>query len=148
LNDSGFVERHEQLMQEVIQNLDDDSKAALALIYMRNDQLASPIDLNEIEIRALERMSSTTGGCSRSLEYLKDSLVTRITENDGSAFWKFKHPTIADVFSLVVSESPEFIEIYLRGANADKLISQISCGDVGIQNAAVVYTSGEVPVAR
>lgn len=40
-----FVEKREQLLQEVLQGLDADSKAALALIYMRNDRLESPIDL-------------------------------------------------------------------------------------------------------
>jgi hypothetical protein len=40
-----FVERREQLLQEILQNLDADSKAALAMIYMRNDRLESPIQL-------------------------------------------------------------------------------------------------------
>lgn len=33
-----FVEKQERFLQEVLQGLDSDSKAALALIYMRNDE--------------------------------------------------------------------------------------------------------------
>jgi hypothetical protein len=40
-----FVEKREQLLQEVLQGLDLDSRAALALIYMRNGRLESPIEL-------------------------------------------------------------------------------------------------------
>ena len=48
-----FVEKREQLLQEVLQGLDADSKAALALIYMRNDRLESPIELQPSEAEAL-----------------------------------------------------------------------------------------------
>ena len=44
-----FVERQEQLMQDVLGGLDDDNKAAIALIYMRNGILESPVELNEVE---------------------------------------------------------------------------------------------------
>ena len=43
-------------MQEVLQGLDADSKAALALIYMRNDRLESPIELQSSESEAIERV--------------------------------------------------------------------------------------------
>ena len=40
-----FVEKRDQLLQEVLQGLEADSKAALALIYLRNGYLESPIEL-------------------------------------------------------------------------------------------------------
>ena len=40
-----FVEKRDQLLQEVLQGLEADSKAALALIYLRNGHLESPIEL-------------------------------------------------------------------------------------------------------
>ena len=70
-----FVEKREQLLQEVLQGLDADSKAALALIYMRNDRLESPIELQPSETEALERLGSDLGGCVTALEALKGSLV-------------------------------------------------------------------------
>lgn len=64
---SQFVEKREQLLQEVLQGLDSDSKAALALIYMRNDRLDSPIELQQSEAEALERLGSDLGGCVAAL---------------------------------------------------------------------------------
>ena len=52
---SHFVEKREQLLQEVVHGLDTDSSAALALIYMRSGRLESPIQLRPSEAMALER---------------------------------------------------------------------------------------------
>ena len=70
-----FVEKRESLLQEVLQGLDGHSKAALALIYMRNDKLESPITLEKPEEQALERLASNLGGCVTALEALNGSLV-------------------------------------------------------------------------
>jgi energy-coupling factor transporter ATP-binding protein EcfA2 len=88
-----FVERREQLLQEVLQGLDVDSKAALALIYMRNGRLESPIELQSSEREALERLGSDIGRCIAALEALKGSLVVHTS---GESIWRFKHPTIGD----------------------------------------------------
>jgi hypothetical protein len=133
-----FVEKPEEMIHETIQSLHKDHKAALALIYMRNDELSSPIELNDVETDALSRMGSTIGECRFALDYLKDSFVQLIAKEDGSAFWKFKHPTIADAFSVILRQSPELIEIYLRGTNVDKLLRQVTCGDVSLQNAVII----------
>lgn len=75
-----FVEKREQLLQEVLQGLDADSKAGLALIYMRNDRLESPIKLQSSdqvskpglyldsvpEVRLAVRFYEKWGFCQRS----------------------------------------------------------------------------------
>jgi hypothetical protein len=132
-----FVERREQLLQEVLQNLDADSKAALAMIYMRNDRLESPIQLQPSETEALERLGSTLGGCVTALEALNGSLVLH-SHADGDAFWRFKHPTIGDAYAHSLVHSPEMLGIYLRGSAADRLVEQVTCGDVGIEKAVVI----------
>ena len=92
---SRFVERREQLLQEIIQGLDNDSRAALALIYIRNDGLESPISLRASEKRALERLGSNIGGCSYALPALKGSF-TRLSSASGELVWQFNHPTVGD----------------------------------------------------
>ena len=57
-----FVEKREELLQEIVQSLDTDSKAALALIFMRNGRLESPINPSDSESRALGRLGSSIGG--------------------------------------------------------------------------------------
>lgn len=88
-----FVDKQEQLMQEVLGGLDEHSKAALGLIYMRNGMLESPIELEETERNAVERLGSNLGGCLTALDCLKGSLVQHVEAGE-TAFWRFKHPQL------------------------------------------------------
>jgi hypothetical protein len=132
-----FVERREQLLQEVLQALDADSRAALALIYMRNGHLESPIELHSSERTALECLGSDLGGCVSALEALKNSLVVHTHASDESV-WRFKHPTIGDAYATILVQSPEHLGIFIQGSAPERLVDQVTCGDVGIENAVVV----------
>jgi len=135
-----FVEKREQLLQEVLHGLDADSKAALALIYMRSGRLESPIELQPSESVALERLGSNLGGCVTALEALKGSLVL-LSHTSGEAIWQFKHPTIGDAYAAILIESPEHLGIFIQGSSPDRLVEQVTCGDVGIEKAVVVPKS-------
>jgi hypothetical protein len=132
-----FVEKREEFLQEVLNGLDRDSKAALALIYMRNDRLESPIELQPSETEALQRLGSTLGGCVAALEALTGSLVL-LTQTGGDAVWRFKHPTVGDAFASILVHSPELLGIYIQGSAPEKLVTQVTCGDVGIEKAVVI----------
>ncbi len=132
-----FVEKRESLLQEVIQGLDGHSKAALALIYMRNDRLESPIVLQKSEEQALERLASNLGGCVIALEALNGSLVLH-SYASGDSIWRFKHPTIGDAYAAILVQSPELLDIFIQGSAPDKLIEQVTCGDVGIEKAVII----------
>ena len=135
-----FVEKREQLLLEVIQGLDANSKAALGLIYMRKDHLESPITLQGSEPLALERLDSTLGGCIKALDALNGSLVTHI-QIDDQPVWRFKHPTIGDAYAATLAFSPDLLEIFLIGSSTDNLTSQVTCGNVGVEKAVVVSKS-------
>jgi hypothetical protein len=139
-NLSDFVEKQERFLQEVLQGLDAHSKAALALIYMRNDSLESPVELEESEREAVERLGSTVGGCITALGSLSGSLL-QYTHADGAAIWKFKHPTVGDAYAGLLLQSPELLGIYVRGSSIDKMMGQITCGDVGLERAVVLPKS-------
>ncbi len=132
-----FIEKRESLLQEVIQGLDGNSKAALALIYMRNDRLESPIALQKSEEHALERLASNIGGCVTALEALNGSLVLH-SHASGDSIWRFKHPTIGDAYGAMLVQSPELLDIFIRGSVPIKLIEQVTCGDVGIEKAVII----------
>lgn len=135
-----FVEKREQLLLEVLQGLDTDSKAALGLIYMRNGHLESPIQLRPSETQALERLGSNLGGCVAALESLKDSIVL-LSHASGEHVWEFKHPTIGDAYAAILVQSPEHLGIFIEGSAPERLIDQVTCGDVGIEKAVVVPKS-------
>ena len=135
-----FVERREQLLQEVVQGLDRHSKAALALIYMRNGQLKSPIVLEDSEIEAFKRLSSDLSGCVAALAALDGSLV-QLSRAGGDSVWGFKHPTIGDAYATILVRSPEHLDIYIQGTATDSLLYQVTCGDVGVEKAIILPRS-------
>lgn len=131
------MEKRESFLQEVLRGLDSHSKAALALIYMRNDRLESPVELQKSEEQALERLGSDLGGCITALEVLNGSLVQH-THASGDSIWRFKHPTIGDAYAAILVLSPDLLGIYVQGSTTEKLIEQVTCGDVGIKNAVII----------
>ncbi|MES9875031.1 MAG: hypothetical protein ABW146_18170 [Candidatus Sedimenticola sp. 6PFRAG7] len=135
-----FVEKREQLLIEVIQGLDANSKAALGLIYMRKDHLESPIELSSSEGQALERLGSTFGECITALAALDGSLVSHIHTQDQTV-WRFKHPTISDAYAITLAFSTDLLGIFLLGSSTENLMSQVTCGNVGIEKAVVVPKS-------
>jgi hypothetical protein len=104
---------------------------------MRNDRLESPIALEPSETEALVRLDSDLGGCVPALEALNGSLVLHSHAGE-DAFWRFKHPTIGDAYAESLVHSPEMLGIYIRGSAPDRLIDQVTCGDVGIEKAVIV----------
>jgi len=135
-----FVEKREQLLLEVIQGLDANSKAALGLIYMRKDHLECPITLQGDEPHALERLGSTLGECITALSALNSSLVTNVQIED-QLVWRFKHPTIGDAYAVTLAFSPDLLGIFLSGSSTENLTSQVTCGNVGVEKAVVVPKS-------
>jgi hypothetical protein len=135
-----FVEKREQLLLEVIQGLDVNSKAALGLVYIRKDHLESPVILQESEIQAIERLGSSLGECIRALDSLKSSLVV-LLQIDDHLVWRFKHPTIGDAYAATLAFSPDLLEIFLSGSSTENLILQVTCGNVGVEKAVIVPKS-------
>lgn len=135
-----FVNKQEDFLVEVISGLDDDSQAALALIYMNGGRLKSPIELNTEEKDALQRMGSSLGGCAQAFSAMGGNLV-QFDDSAEFPVWRFKHPTVGDAFSVFVVKSPELIEIYLQGNPVEKLLEQVTCGKMGIKKAIVVPKS-------
>lgn len=135
-----FVEKREQLLLEVIQGLDANSKAALGLIYMRKDHLESPVTLQGTEAQALERLGSTLGECITALDALNGSLVANVQVDD-QPVWRFKHPTIGDAYAATLAFSPDLLGIFLSGSSTENLTSQVTCGNVGFEKAVVVPKS-------
>ena len=135
-----FVERREQFLQETIRGLDTHSRAILALIFLRGGRLQSPIELQPLEERAISRLGSDLAGCSSTVTSLAGSFV-HLSHIDGEAFWQFRHPTIGDAYAGILADNPEHLAIFVAGSDPNKLIAQITCGDVGIERATVVPRS-------
>jgi energy-coupling factor transporter ATP-binding protein EcfA2 len=132
-----FVARPLELLLEIIHTLDAENRSALALVFMRNGVLPSPIDISTDERQAVVLLGGSEAGVRGALNALNGSLLILAHQN-GRYTWRFKHPTIRDAFATLVAEDRELMDIYLAGSPLDKLFGEVSCGDVGIQGAKVI----------
>lgn len=132
-----FVYKQESFLIDILSDLDKDSQAALALIYMNNEKLKLPLDLNEIEHNSISRLGSSLSGCIDALEAMKGNMVQSVIIED-EMFWKYKHPTIGDAYAKFIVSSADMLMIYLYGSSVDMLLGQITCGDVNLEKAVVV----------
>ncbi len=135
-----FVESQEGFLIDVIKDLDKDSKAALALVYMNNGRLVSPVNPSTSEDIAVSRMGSSIDRCIGALHAMSGSMV-QIQIEDDQRYWNFKHPTIGDAFARYLVHEPELLEIYIYGSDTNKLFDQITCGNVNLEGATIVPQS-------
>ena len=135
-----FVEEPVQLLMDVIRSLDVAARSALTLVFMRGGRLRSPIQLTGEEIRALALLGSDLAEVREALNELEGSLTLRMLEA-GSYMWRFKHPTIRDAVGSLIAEDAELVDIYLAGTPLATLLSEVSCGDVGISGVKVIVPS-------
>lgn len=122
-----FIQEPKNFLVDILNQLDEDSKAAIALIFMMNGKLPSPIVINNEEKDAIIKMGATDKAIIQSMTSLEGSFTKRLYI-DELTFWTYKHPTISDAFSEIVKQDPELLEIYLKGTKAENLLEEISCG--------------------
>jgi hypothetical protein len=140
-----FVEAPLDMLCEVIETMDAPNRSALALVFIRGGTLPSPHDITDKEEQAISRIGGTLADTIKSLKSLDGSLL-RDTIKDSNHYWQFKHPTIRDAFAKIVVSNRELMDIYLTGAPLDKLFSEISCGDVGLQGVSVIVPAVKYPI--
>jgi hypothetical protein len=130
-----LVEHPVEFLTEILAQLDDPSRAAIALIFLNSETgVPSPIASSP----ALEMVNRLLGvqpaDVSKAMQHLNDSLTRLISHDDGDR-WIFRHPTVTDAFAELVSGSPELIELYIHGAKLDRLIREVVCGAMKIERA-------------
>ena len=122
-----LVEHPVEFLTEVLEQLDDASKAAIALIFLNSQTgTPSPIEPGPALERVTRLMGVQPADVGRALQHLNDSL-TRLDAREDGNYWVFRHPTVTDAFAEIVVHSPELIELYVHGAKIDRLIREAQC---------------------
>lgn len=132
-----FVEEPIGFLVEVVANLDAESRAALALVFMRGGALESPVELTASEEAALATLGVALPAAREALVALDGSLLSLVRSAD-RATWTFRHPTIGDAYAAIVAGDPELLDIYMSWTAAEKLAAEVTCGDVGLEGVKVV----------
>lgn len=134
---TNYVENPLEFLLDVITTIDRDHLSALALIFMRDGVLDSPITVTVDEEKAIEMIGGTAAGVRSALNAMNNSLVVQPME-DNQYVWRYKHPTIRDAFAQYVSDNIELLDIYLTGAPLNTLIREVSCGVAGINGVKII----------
>ncbi|WP_460096218.1 nSTAND3 domain-containing NTPase [Pseudomonas sp. S3_C01] len=135
-----FVAKQERWLVETMQGMDDESQAALALLYMKHGAIESPVNLSKDEVKTIERLGGNQAGCIRALDSLRGSFV-QVADTAEGRYWRYKHPTIGDAFALILAQSPDHLQIFVDGTPIERLMELVTCGDAGIQNATILPSS-------
>ncbi len=139
---NAFVEEPLEFLNEVLRTLAEADRAAVALIFLNGPAgVPSPITQSDA-LEAVCRLSGVGAAeVARAMETLQGSL-TLLIETETGLRWTFKHPTVADAYAALVAESPEMVELYVRGAKLEKLLSEVVCGSVQLAGASVHVPHG------
>lgn len=122
-----LVENPVEFLTEVLGQLDDQSRAAIALIFLNSQTgVPSPIPASPALEMVTRLMGVSSAQIAKAMEHLNDSLTRLVSEEDGDR-WMFRHPTVTDAFASLVANSPELIELYTHGAKLDRLLDEVVC---------------------
>lgn len=131
-----FFSKPDTFLRDVMAGLDPDARAALGLIFVHHDWLASPLTLDARSSDLVARLGSTLGGVVGSLESMEGSLVRHLVR-EGQTGWVFAHPTMSDAYASLM-RSPDLLGHLLVGFPLEALLREVTCDDVGIKGALVV----------
>lgn len=136
-----FMAEPEEHLIDILNELEKEQFAALALIYVHRGQLNSGTP-DPDATKAIEEST----GCSFSaiVERLPElaGSFTRIHSEGFGQEWGFEHPTIADAITTILDEKPNMTGAIIRGAPIEKVMKEFVCDGVpDSQNAARIPKS-------
>ncbi|MBN7809263.1 hypothetical protein JZX86_28500 [Agrobacterium rosae] len=122
-----LVEHPIEFLTEVLEQLDDPCRAAIALIFLNSQTgVMSPITQSPALEMVTRLLGVQSAEVARAMQHLNDSL-TRLVSADDANRWVFRHPTVSDAFATLVAASPELVELYAHGAKLDRLLDEVAC---------------------
>jgi hypothetical protein len=131
-----FFKEPQEFLQQTIANLSPDCKAAIATVFMNGGKVRSPIPQQDFE-PAAQAYGVTLAAVRLQMEALNGSLLLAARDEQG-VLWRYKHPTVGDAFAKHVGSDPELVEIYLRGAKPESLVSEVVCAGIELFGASIV----------
>jgi hypothetical protein len=135
-----FFERPREFLEQTIESLASECRAAIALVFLNGGHVKSPVPREVLE-KPASAFGVTPATLRAQLEALNGSLLN-LAEDEEGPYWTYRHPTIGDAFASYVAKSPELIEIYLGGATAETIVREVVCAGIQISGAPVVVPNG------
>lgn len=142
---SNFFENPSKFLQEILDTIDDNGRAAIAAVFMKGGILPSPVELSDSDKKTLDSLAGSKSEIISGLNSLNGSLLQYTTESSTQC-WKFRHPTVRDAFAELISINPELFEIYLKGAPIDRMVNEIVCLGIQKEGAKVTVPESQYPL--
>ena len=135
-----FMAKPHEYLIEVINELEPEQFAALALIYVHRGRL----DLNELDRDAVSAVEEMTGYSLAAILARLSELAgsfTREMSEESDQVWGFEHPTISDAITAILDTQPNMTMAIVRGGPVEKVMDQFVCehGPTAV-NAAKIPT--------
>lgn len=135
---NSFFDDPKDHLVEIIEEIGDVQKAALALVYTNRSRLLINIDMNDASKQIAQVYGVPAAKISDALEQLDKSFIVKVSD-DKETWWSFKHPTFVDAISDITVKSTKLSEMYLKGARWENIVSEVICaGMPNIKDALVV----------
>ena len=132
-----FVNEPVDFLKEVIANLNDAGRAALALIFMYSSAgVPNPLVEDEALATVHRLLGVKTSDLLEELRAMEGSL-TLLVEGEHADTWTFRHPTIADAYADIVADNAALVELYLAGARPERIMVEVGCGSAKSKGHAV-----------
>jgi len=132
-----FSEKPLPFLVEIVKSISPKNRAALTLLYMHGGSLKSPLQLDDEDENAMHLLGTNIADIREALVHMDGSL-TRYIRIEGIPQWIFRHPTVADAVATIVAEDPELLDIYLTGTSTEKLMNEVTCGNVNYEGVKVI----------
>lgn len=116
-----FMRRMGEYFRELVETLDESHQAALVLVALHNNRLASPIQEGSLPASFKEAYGATVSEIKSALEEMQGSLVMLSTIR-GDAEWSLHHPSMLDAIQSMLSSSPEKVELFLMASSIGTLL--------------------------
>lgn len=144
-----FIAHPQEFLVQTFKELSAEQQAALTLVFLARSRLQVNV-LPEGEANLVATSYGVTKAqMTQALQQLAGSFILRRSDGD-KEYWAFWHPTFADAISAILSKRPDLIDVYVRGAGLDTLLTEVVCeGAPPVRDAVLVpLSSSEALVDR
>ncbi|MGA0585041.1 MAG: hypothetical protein ACO2ER_14195, partial [Castellaniella sp.] len=144
-----FIAHPQEFLVQTFKELSAEQQAALTLVFLARSRLPVRLPFEGGASLVAESYGVTKANMTQALLQLEGSFITRRRDGD-KEYWAFWHPTFADAISAILSKRPDLIDVYVRGAGLDTLLTEVvSEGAPPIRDAVVVpFSSSETLINR
>ncbi|MDP1671073.1 MAG: hypothetical protein Q8L63_03190, partial [Alphaproteobacteria bacterium] len=136
-----FVAQPQEFLVQTFKELAPDQQAAMTLVFLAQSRLPVHRFPDGEATLVATSYGVTKSQLTQALMQLEGSFVIRRSDGDNE-YWAFWHPTFADAISEILSRRPDLINVYVRGARLDTLLTEVVCEDAPpVRDAVVVPLS-------